>query len=166
MGETQDHYRGEAGHRYHWDKRGIPDRAYLWVARLRAAKFSGQVRADDIVLEYGVGAGWNLALLSCRKRLGHDVAPFLASVLAARGIEYVADTGTLEGGAMDLVICHHTGAHAGARNGAGGDRRLLRPGGKLWLSVPYEKERVYRRFRPEEPNHHLYSWNVQRWEIW
>jgi hypothetical protein len=27
--------------------------------------------------------------------------------------------------------------------------------------VPYEKERRYRRWRPDEPNHHLYSWNVQ-----
>ena len=33
--------------------------------------------------------------------------------------------------------------------------------GKLLLFVPYEKERRYRRFDPAEPNHHLFSWNVQ-----
>ena len=40
-------------------------------------------------------------------------------------------------------------------------RRLLRPGGKLLLFVPFERERRYRIYRPDEPNHHLYSWNVQ-----
>jgi hypothetical protein len=39
--------------------------------------------------------------------------------------------------------------------------RLLRPQGRLLLFVPYEKERRFRRFDPSEPNHHLYSWNVQ-----
>jgi hypothetical protein len=31
----------------------------------------------------------------------------------------------------------------------------------LLLYVPYEKERRYRAFDPQEINHHLYSWNVQ-----
>jgi len=29
------------------------------------------------------------------------------------------------------------------------------------LFVPYEKERKYRHYDSKEPNHHLYSWNVQ-----
>jgi hypothetical protein len=29
------------------------------------------------------------------------------------------------------------------------------------LFVPYEKEKRYHRYDPKEPNHHLYSWNVQ-----
>jgi len=29
------------------------------------------------------------------------------------------------------------------------------------LAVPYEFERRYRVFHPAEPNHHLFSWNVQ-----
>jgi hypothetical protein len=27
--------------------------------------------------------------------------------------------------------------------------------------VPYEREQRYRRYDPAEPNHHLFSWNVQ-----
>jgi SAM-dependent methyltransferase len=162
MAETQDYYRGAEGWRYHTVKRGIPERAFLWVARLRAAKFAAHVCEADVVLEYGVGAGWNLAALTCRKRLGHDVAPFLAATLARHGIEFVADTGGTETGTIDLVICHHTLEHTLAPAIVLAEiGRLLRPEGKLWLSVPYEKERVYRRFRPGEPNHHLYSWNVQ-----
>ena len=40
-------------------------------------------------------------------------------------------------------------------------KRMLRKNGKLLLFVPFEKERRYRHFNPGEPNHHLYSWNVQ-----
>jgi SAM-dependent methyltransferase len=162
MGDTKDYYRGEPGQSYHTKKRGIPDRAYPWIARMRAAKFAAHVREDDVVLEYGVGAGWNLALLSCRQRLGHDVAPFLAAALASHGIEFVTDTGAVGSGTIDVVICHHTLEHTLEPSTVLEEiRRMLRPGGSLWLSVPYEKERIYRRFRSDEPNHHLYSWNVQ-----
>ncbi|MGV3772307.1 MAG: hypothetical protein ACO1QB_05355, partial [Verrucomicrobiales bacterium] len=27
--------------------------------------------------------------------------------------------------------------------------------------VPFEQGAAYKRFNPDEPNHHLYSWNVQ-----
>jgi SAM-dependent methyltransferase len=162
MGDTKDHYRGEAGQTYHTEKRGIPDRAYPWVARLRAAKFAAHVREDDVVLEYGVGAGWNLALLGCRQRLGHDVTPFLVETLASHRIQFVPDTGSVGSGTIDVVICHHTLEHTLQPSTVLEEiRRMLRPGGLLWLSVPYEKERMYRRFRPDEPNHHLYAWNVQ-----
>src|SRR6478672_4103328 len=40
-------------------------------------------------------------------------------------------------------------------------RRILKPGGKLLLFVPFERESKYTRFDRSEPNHHLYSWNVQ-----
>jgi hypothetical protein len=40
-------------------------------------------------------------------------------------------------------------------------RRLLKPAGRLLLYVPFEREARYEHFRPAEPNHHLYSWNVQ-----
>jgi hypothetical protein len=29
------------------------------------------------------------------------------------------------------------------------------------LAVPFETERRLRRYRPKEPNHHLFSWNPQ-----
>ncbi|MEW8062525.1 MAG: hypothetical protein AB2797_05370, partial [Candidatus Thiodiazotropha sp.] len=40
-------------------------------------------------------------------------------------------------------------------------RRLLKKDGRLLLFVPYEKEKRYRKYDPQEPNHHLYAWNVQ-----
>ena len=40
-------------------------------------------------------------------------------------------------------------------------RRLLAPDGKLLLFVPLERGEKYNHFTPDEPNHHLYSWNTQ-----
>jgi len=156
------HYCGEEGHRYHNEKRGLPDAAFPWVSRLRAEKFAPHVNAADIALEYGVGAGWNLASLRCQRKIGYDVSDFLASGLRDRGIEFVIDTTPLPDASIDVVICHHTLEHlispAGALNEM---RRLLRPAGKLLLFTPFEYEPRYERFDRAEPNHHLYSWNAQ-----
>ncbi len=64
--QVQRHYRGEAGRQYHESKRGIPEQAVPWVIALRARKFAPFIASEDIVAEYGVGAGWNLAGLKCR----------------------------------------------------------------------------------------------------
>jgi ubiquinone/menaquinone biosynthesis C-methylase UbiE len=40
-------------------------------------------------------------------------------------------------------------------------RRVLKPGGVTLLAVPFETGSQYRSFNPIEPNHHLFSWNVQ-----
>jgi len=159
---AQRHYQGEAGRRYQQDKRGIPEPAVAWVARLRAEKLAPFIRPSDTVLEYGVGLGWNMAALTCRRKLGFDVADFLESALTAQGIEPVADTKTLTDGAVDVVLCHHTLEHVLDPPAVLQEiRRLLAPGGRLLLFVPFEREGRYRRFDPQEPNHHLYSWNAQ-----
>jgi SAM-dependent methyltransferase len=94
--------------------------------------------------------------------LGFDVAEFLEPRVRAGGIEFVKDPDALPANLADLVLCHHTLEHAlHPPEMLAGIRRLLRPGGQLLLFVPFERERRYRRFRADEPNHHLYSWNVQ-----
>ena len=159
---AQRHYQGEAGRRYQQHKRGIPGSALPWVARLRAEKLSPFVRSADAVLEYGVGLGWNLAALKCRRKIGFDVADFLEPSVRALGIEDVADTKSLADGTMDVVLCHHTLEHVPDPAAVLGEiRRLLAPAGKLLLFVPLEREAKYNRFIPGEPNHHLYSWNTQ-----
>jgi len=160
--DASRHYQGDAGKRYHETKRAIPPAAYPWVARLRAEKLAPFVRETDTVFEYGVGSGWNLALLRCQRKIGFDTAEFLESGLQERGIEFVRDAGSLADGSVDVAICHHTLEHTLHPPTALTEiRRLLRPDGKLLLFVPFEKEGRYRRFNPLEPNHHLYSWNVQ-----
>ena len=160
--QAQRHYQGEAGRRYQQFKRGIPDSAIGWIARLRAEKLAPSIRPTDVVLEYGVGLGWNLAALQCRRKIGFDVADFLEPSVRALGIEYIADTKTIADGTMDVVLCHHTLEHVPDPPAVLREiRRLLAPTGKLLLFVPLEREARYNHFIPDEPNHHLFSWNTQ-----
>ena len=156
------HYQGEAGRAYHEGKRGLPAEAFPWVARLRAEKFAAHVRPSDTVVEFGVGAGWNLAELKCARRIGFDVSDWLEVDLRARGIEFVRESAALADGSADVVLCHHMLEHAlNPAASLAEIRRVLKLGGKLLLHVPFEREDRYERHDPAEPNHHLYSWNAQ-----
>lgn len=156
------HYQGEAGRQYHEVKRAIPPATFDWVARLRARKLAPHVRAEDVVLEYGVGHGWNLAALRCRRRIGYDISELVGPALLERGLEFVRDTRPLAAGSIDVVVCHHALEHTlNPAQELAEMRRLLKPGGRLLLFVPYEKERRYHCYHATEPNHHLYAWNVQ-----
>jgi SAM-dependent methyltransferase len=160
--QAQRHYCGEAGRRYSEVKRGIPEQAVSWVARLRARKFSDLIDAGDVVFEYGVGTGWNLAALQCRRKIGFDVADGVEATVQALGIEFVADTKLMPEAVADVVLCHHSLEHVLRPPEALTEmRRLLKPQGRLLLYVPLEREARYEHFRRDEPNHHLYSWNVQ-----
>ena len=160
--QAQRHYRGEAGRRYHQEKRALPEAAFPWVARLRAEKLAPLVRRSDVVLEYGVGSGWNLAALPCARKIGCDISDFLAPTVRNLGIEFVTETALLPDASVDVAICHHTLEHVLSPPTILAElRRLLCPGGRLLVFVPFEKESRYRRFNPSEPNHHLYSWNSQ-----
>ncbi len=155
-------YQGEQGREYHGKKREIPQQAFAWVAQLRFEKIAPHVKPSDVVMEYGVGFGWNIASLECRRRLGFDLAQHLEAVLSERGIEFVADTSTLPDHSVDVIVCHHVLEHVPSPVEVLAElRRLLKTDGKLLLFVPYEKEKRYRNYDPDEPNHHLYAWNVQ-----
>ncbi|MBN9690118.1 MAG: class I SAM-dependent methyltransferase [Verrucomicrobia bacterium] len=155
-------YVGQAGQAYHDGKRAVPVRAIPWITRARAELFQSQVSATDVVLEWGCGFGWNLAELRCARKLGHDVAVQLAPSVQAFGAEFVADPRALAVQSCDAIVCHHALEHVpDPRDVLVAIRRLLKPQGRLLLAVPFEQERRYRRFDPSEPNHHLYSWNVQ-----
>jgi len=156
------HYVGEIGRRYHEVKRGVPECAHIWIARLRARKFSAYVSSDHVVFEFGVGNGWNLAELDCRRKIGFDVADTVEERVRLLGIEFIQDTTALADAIVDVVICHHTLEHLLQPIDALREmRRLLKLEGRLLLFVPFEKEACYEKFRPGEQNHHLYSWNAQ-----
>jgi SAM-dependent methyltransferase len=159
---VRERYAGSWGQSYQRQKRSVPEAACPWVARLRARKLAPWIKPHHVVLEYGVGHGWNLAALQCQRRLGYDVAVFLADELRRRGIEFVPETSSLSSASVDVAICHHTLEHVlQPAETLREIKRLMRPSGVLLLFVPFEKERRYRRYDPAEPNQHLYSWNVQ-----
>lgn len=159
---AQRQYQGEAGRAYHGQKRGIPQQAEPWVARHRAIKIAPHLDEKDVLFEYGVGSGWNLAALKCARKIGCDVSDFLAPVVRGHGIEFLADARELPAGSVDVALCHHTLEHVESPLAVLQElHRVLRPEGRLLLFVPFENERRYQQHDPCEPNHHLYSWNVQ-----
>ncbi|MBC8002446.1 MAG: class I SAM-dependent methyltransferase [Opitutaceae bacterium] len=156
------HYTGDAGRQYHEGKRGIPPECFDWISRLRAEKFQPYIRPSDVVFEFGVGSGWNLASLQCARKIGCDVADFLAIDVGHRGIEFLPDLNSMPAASVDIVLCHHALEHVPDPFSTLRElKHLIKPGGKLLLCVPFEKERRYRKFNPAEPNHHLFSWNIQ-----
>ncbi|WP_319409903.1 methyltransferase domain-containing protein [uncultured Desulfosarcina sp.] len=159
--QVKKRYQGEAGKVYH-QKHDVPNPAHKWIAQNRSEKLAGHVAPDDVVLEYGVGPGWNLENIACKQRLGYDLSLFLKDQLSAKSIDFITDTRALTDASIDTTICHHVLEHTPDPAQVLMEiNRLLKNEGKLILIVPYEKERKYRIYDPIEPNHHLYSWNVQ-----
>ena len=160
--KVKDYYRGQEGVLYHETKRGIGENAYPWVAKLRSEKIRPFIRPRDVVLEYGVGTGWNLAEVKCRRKIGFDLSEHLEEAVTSHGIEFVTDIDMVDDASIDVVLCHHVLEHTvNPAEVLGQILCKLRRGGRLLLYVPYEKEKCYYHFNRNEPNHHLYSWNVQ-----
>lgn len=156
------HYAGDAGRAYHEKKRGIPDATIPWVAEHRARKLAPYINGNDVVFEYGVGWGWNLAALQCSRKVGYDVSDLLREKVTEQGIEFISSPRQLAPASVDVTICHHTLEHVMDPPRVLSEiKTVLKPGGKLLLFVPFERESRYTRFDRAEPNHHLYSWNVQ-----
>ena len=109
--QPERHYLGGAGQRLPRRDGASPEAAIPWLARLRSEKLAAQVRASDVVLEYGAGLGWNLARLTCRRRLAFDLEDFLAPSIRAEGVQIIADIKALPGASVDAVICHHALEH-------------------------------------------------------
>jgi len=108
---AERHYRGQAGQQYQQGKRAVPERAIPWVARARAQKLLPFARAEDVLLEYGAGLGWNLGQLPCRRKLAFDLEDHIEPAIRQAGVEFVIDTKSLAGGTMDVVLCHHALEH-------------------------------------------------------
>ena len=162
FGGAEEFYHGLAGRHYHEGKRALHPKAAPWVMALRSEKFRRYVQPQDTVFEFGVGFGWNLAQIKCARRIGTDIAGFLENHMSSLGIEFVSGIDLIPDGTVDVVICHHTLEHL--PNPAETLKqlaRILKSQGRLILHVPWEKERRYSHYDPNEPNHHLYTWNAQ-----
>ena len=162
MTGAERHYAGENAAQYHEKKRGIPEAAVGWVARLRAEKLQPHIGPADVVFEFGAGYGWNLMELRCGRKVAYDIAELERPGAGIEWVRELSQLNELRDGFADVVICHHALEHViHPPETLGIIRRLLKEKGKLLLFVPFEKEGRYRRYDSQEPNHHLYSWNAQ-----
>ena len=143
---------------YYLEELAMPEPDYAMVSRQRGGKIQPYIKPSDVVFEYGVGSGLNLASLVCRARYGFDINLSAIGIARQHGVEIVETCDGVEA-AYDVVICHHVLEHLLApADTLATLRRLLRVGGKLLLFVPYEEQRRYQRHIASDKNHHLYSW--------
>jgi SAM-dependent methyltransferase len=158
---VHDRYTGEAGRDYQRSVHSDDDFTQSVVARSRRRKLQPFVRADDDVLEFGAGTCLNLRGLECRSKTGYDLSDAGRDTARRHGIEFVTELDALAGRQFSVVLCHHVLEHVADPLGTlVRMRELVKPGGRLVLSVPFETHRMYRRYFPGEPNHHLFSWNA------
>ena len=158
---AENAYRGEQGKEYH---RLLDAGAFACdvIARERVRKLQPLVGPGDRVLEYGVGNGHNLRRLRCAEKTGYDLNEAGREACENAGIEFITSREALAGREFDVVICHHVLEHVADPLATLREiERYLNTGGRLLLFVPFETRRRYRTYVPEDPNHHLYSWNVQ-----
>lgn len=130
------------------------------VALQRRDKLKQFVNSTDSVFEFGVGTGLNLRYLKCARRVGHDIHPNLHEVCNRYGIEACDDL-VRASGEFSVVLAHHVLEHVSDPLGVLRQlRQRVAPHGRLLIYVPFEFNRRYRRYAPDEPNAHLYSWNA------
>ncbi len=155
-------YTGSKGLLYHQRKHSFDVQVVEIVSQVRAAKIQPYIHGDDTVLEFGVGTGLNLIHLHCARRVGYDLSEAGKTLCETNGIQFTNDLKSLEGERFSAVICHHVLEHVpDVFDVIENIKKLLKPGGKLLLFVPFETNRRYRRYQPNDPDMHLYSWNLQ-----
>lgn len=146
---------------YHASHLEVPPAAFALMAGERRRKIQPHVPPGASVFEFGAGTGLNLARIEAARKAACDIGAHLAGGLRSLGIEFL-DLAAAPSDCFDVAVAHHSLEHVPSPHDTLGELwRILRPGGRLLVYAPFEKETRYRRYDPAEPNHHLYSWNVQ-----
>lgn len=122
------------------------------------SKFRKYVAADSRVLDFGCGGGFLLKNLACRKRVGVEVNPAAAEMARKNGVEVFTRVADVPDDYVDVVISNSALEHAlRPLDELKSLYGKLVPGGKIVFVVPCEA--VSLRYRPNDVNHHLYTWS-------
>lgn len=128
----------------------------------KAARFQMLVGHAGTVVDFGCGSGGLLANLQCTRRIGVEPNERPAEVARSQGIDVVGSLDELADGSADVVISNHALEHTlNPLQELRQMRKVLKPGGRVVMVLPIDDWRTQRRYRPEEPNHHLYTWSPQ-----
>jgi SAM-dependent methyltransferase len=120
-------------------------------------KFQPHLRETDAVVDFGCGGGYLLSRLRAADKIGVEPNPSARQVAQSHGFPVVASPDELADGLADVIISNHALEHV--REPLRELERLrmkLKQGGLAVFVVPCEGAR--QRWRPDDVNHHLYSW--------
>lgn len=149
------HYQGRRGQQY-----------AATVQRNRAAegvinsdKFASYVRPTDTVLDFGCASGSLLLALDAAERIGIEVNPVTRAEAKRAGVQAHESLSSVRDDSIDVAISNHALEHVLNPYDALVElRRVLRSTGWLVICVPADDWRNSRRWRPGDPNHHLFAW--------
>jgi SAM-dependent methyltransferase len=149
------HYSGLAGERYYT----YQSRDAEVMAKHIGRKFSRDVCASDVVIDFGCGGGFLLGALSCAQRLGIEINPAARRAAEANGLTCFESLDEIQDCTADVAIAHHSLEHVVSPLRVLCDlQSKLKPGGVLIVVVPIDDWRTQKRYDPNDPNHHLYTW--------
>ncbi len=155
-------YSKEGGEEYHSAVHSKDDFILSTIAKQRAYKLQPFVSNEDDLLEFGSGLGVNLRYLKCRSRFGFDASDAGQDLHVSNGINFTTDITEVESKKFSAVLCHHVLEHVpDPIQVLSQINNFLIPGGRLILCVPNEFSSLHRRYNPNDPNRHIFSWSVQ-----
>ena len=159
------HYLGQLGEQYQQLRLSGVEFTRHYQADLYFRKHVGP---EDTVLDFGCNDGMYLRWLNCRHRIGVEVNPAARaecerqSALTNIRVELHDDISDIPDSSVDVVISNHCLEHTLTpfeilRH----LHRVLRPGGKLVVVLPYDDWRsaIHRRWKPQDPDNHLFTWS-------
>lgn len=121
-------------------------------------KFAEYIAATDDVMDFGCGGGFLLKGLRCNRKLGVEINPAAIEVAQKNGIEVFQRVDDIPDESLDVVISDNALEHTfRPLDELRSIHKKLRRGGRIILVVPCET--VLYRYRPNDINHHLYSWS-------
>lgn len=154
-----DFYQGTKGEAYHVQRAtGRSSRSQT----VRRSYFDGLSGPDDILLDFGCATGEVVAGLPARTRWGVEINEFAAAEARGRLDKVVSSLSDIADASVDRLMSFHALEHVADPISVFGEfRRVLKPGGRARLIVPYETvglNKQHRRWRAEDSDMHLFSW--------
>ena len=154
-------YSGEHGEEYSRSVLSTSDDKQNAIARNRSRKLGEYVSENERVLEIGVGLGTNLRYLQCQEKVGFDIGDYGKEACEAYGIEFCSALDELGDRKFSTVILHHVIEHVpNPLETIESAKGFLSDDGKILIFVPNDAPRRERKYRQDDPNHHLYSWSA------
>ncbi len=140
------------------------DKYFDWKASMgefggwaNQSKFAEYITSDSRVLDFGCGGGFLLKRMKCSKKVGVEVNPSAAETARKNGIEVFGSAEEVPDGYVDVIISDNALEHTlQPLEELKSLYRKLTAGGKIVFVVPCES--ISYRFKPNDVNHHLYSW--------
>ena len=156
MNTVSPNYQGPAGRRYFERHRQGDGAAYgAKVAR----SFQPYVLPHHRLLDFGCGAGWILAAIDAREKVGIEVNPDAVAFARGIGLDVRPTLSEVGDSHFDVVISVHALEHTlDPYSELCSLRRVLIPNGLLVLRLPISDWRVERDPHSPDANHHLYTW--------